>query len=142
MIGSSKINETTNDLQRLQDLFDLGLNNSEIARIYRTNSGECLSRIHISSIRRGKRWNFDNHSFVMKRELNIQDTIETTIEDDVIKSMISPIITDTTIYYIYLTYINFIPTIDTKTSFIVEKPTRSDLIEYHMNLINKRYGTK
>jgi len=142
MIGSSKINETTNDLQRLQDLFDLGLNNSEISRIYRTNSGESLSRIHISSIRRGKRWNFDNHSFVMKRELNIQDTIETTIEDDVIKSMISPIITDTTIYYIYLTYINFIPTIDTKTSFIVEKPTRSDLIEYHMNLINKRYGTK
>jgi len=142
MIGSSKINEKTNDLQRLQDLFDLGLNNSEISRIYRTNSGESLSRIHISSIRRGKRWNFDNHSFVMKRELNIQDTIETTIEDDVIKSMISPIITDTTIYYIYLTYINFIPTIDTKTSFIVEKPTRSDLIEYHMNLINKRYGTK
>ncbi len=142
MIGSSKINETTNDLQRLQDLFDLGLNNSEISRIYRTNSGESLSRIHISSIRRGKRWNFDNHSFVMKRELNIQDTIETTIEDDVIKSMISPIITDTTIYYIYLTYINFIPTIDNKTSFIVEKPTRSDLIEYHMNLINKRYGTK
>jgi hypothetical protein len=142
MIGSSKINETTNDLQRLQDLFDLGLNNSEISRIYRTNSGESLSRIHISSIRRGKRWNFDNHSFVMKRELNIQDTIETTIEDDVIKSMISPIITDTTIYYIYLTYINFTPTIDIKTSFIVEKPTRSDLIEYHMNLINKRYGTK
>ncbi len=142
MIGSSKINETTNDLQRLQDLFDMGLTNSEISRVYRTNSGESLSRIHISNIRRGKRWNFDNHSFVMKRELNIQDTIETRVEDDVIKSMISPIITDTTIYYIYLTYINFVPTIDVKTSFIVEKPTRSDLIEYHMNLINKRYGTK
>ena len=119
MIGSSKIDETTNDLQRLQDLFDMGLTNSEIARIYRTNSGDSISRIHVSSIRRGKRWNFDNHSFVMKRELGIQDVIESTIGDDVIKSMISPIITDTTILYVYLTYVNFIPRIDTQTSFMV-----------------------
>jgi hypothetical protein len=139
MIGSSKIDETTNDLQRLQDLFDMGLTNSEIARIYRTNSGESISRIHVSSIRRGKRWNFDNHSFVMKHELGIQDVIESTIGDDVIKSMISPIITDTTILYVYLTYVNFIPRIDTNTSFMVEKPTRSNLIQYHTNIINKLY---
>lgn len=142
MIGSSKINETTNDLERLQDLFDLGLTNSEISRVYRTNSGESLSRIHISSIRRGKRWNKETRSFLMKHELETNDVIETTIDGDTIKSMISPLITDTTIYYVYLTYINFIPTININTSFMVEKPCKTDLFEYHINLINKRYGTK
>lgn len=140
MIGSSKIDETTNDLERLHDLFDMGLNNTEISRVYRTNSGESLSRIHISCIRRGVRWNRDKRSFLMKHELETNDVIETTIDGDTIKSMISPLITDTTIYYVYLTYINFIPTININTSFMVEKPTKTDLFEYHINLINERYG--
>jgi hypothetical protein len=139
MIGSSKINETTNDLERLQALFDLGLNNTEIAKIYRTNSGESISRIHISSIRRGKRWNFDNRSFIMKHELETNDIIESKIGNDLIKSIISPVITDTTIYYIYLTHMNSIPLSDTNTSFMVEKPTRGHLIQYHTNIINKLY---
>jgi len=139
MIGSSKINETTNDLERLQALFDLGLNNTEIAKIYRTNSGESISRIHISSIRRGKRWNFDNRSFIMKHELETNDIIESKIGNDLIKSIISPVITDTTIYYIYLTHMNSIPMSDTNTSFMVEKPTRGHLIQYHTNIINKLY---
>lgn len=139
MIGSSKIDETTNDLQRLQDLFDMGLTNAEIARIYRTNSGESISRIHISSIRRGKRWNFDNRSFIMKHELETNDVVESKIGNDVIKSIIAPVITDTTIYYIYLTHMNSIPLSDTNTSFMSEKPTRSNLIQYHTNIINKLY---
>ena len=139
MIGSSKINETTNDLQRLQDLFDMGLTNAEIARIYRTNSGESISRIHISSIRRGKRWNFDNHSFIMKHELETNDVVESKIGNDVIKSIIAPVITDTTIYYIYLTHMNSTPLSDTNTSFMLEKPTRGHLIQYHTNIINKLY---
>lgn len=138
MIGAGKIDDRTNDLERLQDLFDLGLNNTEIAKVYRTNSGESLSRIHISSIRRGKRWNRDNRSFLMKHELESTDMIETISNGDIIKTVISQVITDTVIYYIYLTYINFIPTIDTNTSFMVNKPTRSDLIQYHTNQLLKR----
>ena len=139
MIGSSKINETTNDLERLQALFDLGLNNTEISKIYRTNSGESISRIHVSSIRRGKRWNVDNRSFLMKHELETNDVVESKIGNDVIKSIIAPVITDTTIYYIYLTQMNSIPLSDTNTSFMVEKPTRGHLIQYHTNIINKLY---
>ena len=139
MIGSSKINETTNDLERLQALFDLGLNNTEISKIYRTNSGESISRIHVSSIRRGKRWNVDNRSFLMKHELETNDVVESKIGNDVIKSIIAPVITDTTIYYIYLTHMNSIPLSDTNTSFMVEKPTRGHLIQYHTNIINKLY---
>jgi hypothetical protein len=138
MIGAGKIDDRTNDLERLQDLFDLGLNNTEIAKVYRTNSGESLSRIHISSIRRGKRWNRDNRSFLMKHELESTDMIETISNGDIIKTVISQVITDTVIYYIYLTYINFIPTIDTNTSFMVNKPTRSDLIQHHTNQLLKR----
>jgi hypothetical protein len=139
MIGAGKIDDTTNDLERLNDLFDMGLNNSEISRVYRTNSGESLSRIHISSIRRGVRWNRDKRSFLMKHELETNDVIETISDGNTIKTIISPVITDTTIYYIYLTYINFIPTIDTNTSFMVNKPNRSDLIEHHMKQILKRF---
>ena len=139
MIGAGKINDTTNDLERLQALFDLGLNNTEISKIYRTNSGESISRIHISSIRRGKRWNSDNRSFLMKHELETNDVVESKIGDDVIKSVISPVITDTTIYYIYLTHMNSIPMSDTNTSFMMEKPTRGHLIQYHTNIINKLY---
>ena len=139
MIGAGKINDTTNDLERLQALFDLGLNNTEISKIYRTNSGESISRIHVSSIRRGKRWNVDNRSFLMKHELETNDVVESKIGDDVIKSIIAPVITDTTIYYIYLTQMNSIPLSDTNTSFMVEKPTRGHLIQYHTNIINKLY---
>ena len=139
MIGSSKIDETTNELQRLQYLFDMGLNNTQISKVYRTNSGESLSRIHISAIRRGKRWNIDNRSFLMKHELETNDIVETKIDDNVIKSVIAPVITDTTIYYIYLTQMNSIPMSDTNTSFMREKPTRGHLIQYHTNIINKLY---
>jgi hypothetical protein len=139
MIGAGKIDDTTNDLERLNDLFNMGLNNSEISRVYRTNSGESLSRIHISAIRRGIRWNKDKRSFLMKYELESNDMIETISNGDTIKTVISQVITDTTIYFMYVTYINFIPTIDTNTSFMIEKPTRSDLVENHMKQILKRF---
>lgn len=138
MIGAGKIDDTTNDLERLQDLFDLGLSNSEISRVYRTNSGESISRVHVSCIRRGKRWNRDSRSFLMKHELENQDSIETVSGEDVIKTVISQVITDTTIYHMYVTYINFIPTIDVNTSFMVNKPTRTDLVKHHMKEILKR----
>ena len=75
----------------------------------------------------------------MKHELETNDVVESKIGDDVIKSVISPVITDTTIYYIYLTHMNSIPMSDTNTSFMMEKPTRGHLIQYHTNIINKLY---
>ena len=70
MIGAHKIDDTTDDLERLQEFFDRGLNNSQIQREYRTNTGEQISRVHISQIRRGRRWNQELRSFLMKNELD------------------------------------------------------------------------
>lgn len=136
MVGASKINNTTNDLDRLYELFDLGLNNSEIARVYRTNSGASLSRIHISSIRRGKRWNLDTRSFIMKDELLNQDTITTTYKGKVIKTCISQLITDGEMYYVYTTYMDGKPSMHVETSLMVRKPSNKDLIQYHIKLLN------
>ena len=135
MIGSSKINEQTDDLQRLQELFDLGLNNSEIARIYKTNSGQSISRIHVSEIRRGKRWNINTRSFLMKHELENQDTIETVIGGDHFKTCIAQIITDNRIYHIYFTSINSFPTFYSNPSLMVEKPLRTDLMKFHNQFV-------
>lgn len=135
MIGSSKINEQTDDLQRLQELFDLGLNNAEISRIYKTNSGHSISRIHVSEIRRGKRWNQSTRSFLMKHELENQDTIETVIDGEHYKTCIAQIITDNRIYHIYFTSINSFPTFYGNPSLMVEKPTRMDLMKFHNQFV-------
>lgn len=89
MIGASKIDPNTDDLQRLFEMFDLGLNNSQIERTYRTNNGDKLSRIHISCIRRGKRWNYQDHSFIMKDELRDCKIVETELDEDKYQSVIS-----------------------------------------------------
>lgn len=137
MIGASKINQETDDLDRLFEMYNLGLNNAEISRIYRTNSGKTLSRIHISQIRRGQRWNINNRSFLMKVELDKQDSIKTSFNGNIIKSIISQVITDTEIYHLYLTYVNDKPMIDSGTSLMINKPTRNDLIEFHIKLVNE-----
>lgn len=89
MIGASKINPNTDDLQRLFEMFDMGLNNSQIERIYRTTEGHQLSRIHISCIRRGKRWDYNKHSFMMKDEMMDSKIVETEVEGDKYQSIIS-----------------------------------------------------
>ena len=75
----------------------------------------------------------------MKHELESSDVIESKIGDDVIKCIIAPLITDTTIYYIYLSYLNSIPMNDTNGPFMLRKPLRGDLIQHHTNIINKLY---
>jgi hypothetical protein len=135
MIGSSKINEQTDDLERLQELFDMGLNNSEISRIYRTNTGEQITRTHISAIRRGKRWNINKRSFVMKHELENQDCIETIIDGDHYKTCIAQIITDLHIYHIFFSYINSIPVGSMNGPLMVNKPLKIDLLKYHNKFV-------
>lgn len=137
MVGASKIDETTDDLERLYELFDLGMNNSQIQRIYRTSAGLEISRTHISQIRRGIRWNPNNRSFLMKAELEKQDSIQTKIGDTIIKTTISQVISDTSVYHIYLTYVDDTPIICGDTKLMLVKPTTSDLIEFHLKKVNE-----
>lgn len=131
MIGASKINQTTDDLDRLQEMFDMGLNNSQISRIYRTNSGESLSRVHISQIRRNKRWNTENHSFVMKYELGGNYLIETEVIDTIYKTVIGMVFTDTSNLYVYLTYKNDSLQNEGKISLMIKQPSTEELTRFH-----------
>lgn len=135
MIGSSKINHQSDDLERLQELFDLGLNNTQIAKIYKTNSGESLSRIHISAIRRGERWNPNKRSFLMKVELEEQPCIETELLGMKYKTCISQLITNEEIYFVFLNYRDSKPIWDTDTPLQLKKPTKLDLLKYHNQFI-------
>ena len=69
MVGAWKIDENTDDLERMRQMFDMGLSNSEISRIYRTTKGDTISRTHIKHIREGKKWNPDKRTFLMKTEM-------------------------------------------------------------------------
>jgi hypothetical protein len=131
MIGASKINPTTDDLDRLHEMFDMGLNNSEIARIYRTNSGESLSRIHISSIRRNKRWNTENHSFVMKYELGGTYYVNTDIMGTKYKTVIGVVLSDTSNLYIYLRYKDGSLKNEGRGPMMTERPSVEDLMRFH-----------
>jgi hypothetical protein len=131
MIGASKINQTTDDLDRLQEMFDMGLNNSQISRIYRTNSGELLSRVHISQIRRNKRWNTEDHSFVMKYELGGNFLIETEVIDTIYKTVIGMVFTDTSNLYVYLTYKNDSLQNEGKISLMIKQPSTEELTRFH-----------
>lgn len=135
MIGASKINQESDDLIRLQEMFDLGLNNSEIHRIYRTNGGHQLSRIHISSIRRNKRWNSDTRSFLMKSELGGTFVVTTELENTIYKTVIGVIMTDTSKLYIYLTYKNEILQSGNTSYPMTIQPTTEDLMRFHNDWI-------
>jgi len=62
MIGASKL--TREMVAEIKNLFKTTtLNDAEIADVYN------VSRIHINKIRNGQRWNNEQHSFIMKKEL-------------------------------------------------------------------------
>lgn len=131
MVGASKINNQTDDLQRLQELFEMGLNNTQISRIYKTNAGESISRVHISQIRRGMRWNPTNRSFLMKDEIDVMQPVITELDGDIYQTSIGVVFLDKGEYYIYIHYKNgSVVNIHTSSS-IQFKPTRSDILTYH-----------
>lgn len=129
MIGASKIDSKTDDLARLQEMFNMGMNNSEIARIYRTNNGESLSRIHISSIRRGKRWDISNHSFIMKDMEKM--TIKTKVKNTVYETVVGLVLTHDSTFHIYLTYKDSKPTGGVTGHMMIQKPTIQEVLEFH-----------
>lgn len=141
MIGASKIDIRTDDLERLQEMFDMGLNNCEIHRTYRTNKGESLSRIHISHIRRGKRWNSELRSFLMKYEMKNNNIISTTIGEDEYTTSIGFTMTyypttDTfTKTYFISHYKNSILVNDKMVHLLENKPTQEELIKKHNQFV-------
>lgn len=63
MIGAYKLTEE--DVKEIRHLAKTtNLSDTEIGKLYN------VSRVHISCIRRGKRWNEENRSFIMKSSQN------------------------------------------------------------------------
>lgn len=135
MVGAHKIDETTDDLERLQELFDQGLNNCQIHRIYRTNKGEQISRIHISHIRSGRRWNVNNRSFLMKTELQNLDSVTTDICGEQFKTEIGCIVSESSLFYIYLRYKGQSQIQWDNDIVLLRKPTTEDLLRSHNQFV-------
>lgn len=141
MIGASKINNNTDDLQRLQEMFDMGLNNTQISKIFRTNSGESLSRIHISQIRRNKRWNTDNHSFLMKDDVKDFNSIKTELDNDIYHTVVglgithSPMNKTTVKSYFILHYKNSNLMNEDSIVMLKDKPSEEELLRTHNKFI-------
>jgi len=137
MVGASKIDQNTDDLERLDAMFRMGLNNTKIAEIYRTSSGKQISRVHISQIRRGLRWNPNNRSFLMKDELVRPETIFSSTNGTSIKTTISQLISGNDLYYVYLTFKDKKPILWGNVTLMENKPTRNDLYEFHFKAVNE-----
>jgi hypothetical protein len=131
MLGASKINELTDDLHRLNEMFEMGLNNSQIARIYRTNSGHQISRIHVSSIRRNKRWNSDKRSFLMKHELGGSFSVSTKIGQTQYKTVVGVVFTDESNLYTYLTYKDSVLQNGNMSYLMTKQPSTEELMKFH-----------
>ena len=131
MLGASKINDQTDDLERLYEMFNMGLNNSQIARIYKTNSGESITRIHISQIRRGKRWNPSLRSFLMKDEIDILEPIKTELCGDVYQTSIGVVFLDKGEYYIYIRYKNDSMLGMKHLMGMERKPFKKEILDFH-----------
>lgn len=67
MVGAHKFN--WNDAEKVRELLNQGISQSQIARDYISENGCKVSRELITQIANGKRWNMDTHSFVMKEKL-------------------------------------------------------------------------
>lgn len=89
MIGATKINEI-DDLPRLREMIAQEPNNHRVAEKFRTTNGEQISPEMVRAVRKGKRWNTDTRSFLMKTEMEQQQTrnnnpnkVQTKLKDEV-----------------------------------------------------------
>lgn len=135
MIGAHKIDEQTDDLERLFKLFEQGLSNSKIAREFRTNSGHTLSRTHVSQTRRGLKWNPQRRSFLMKTELEQSNNVTTKIKNDIYKTEVGILATDSLFYYVFLDYKNDQVISNGGVSLMNKKPTTEEILEHHKKLV-------
>jgi len=137
LIGAHKINEHTDDLERLFELFQEGLSNSKISREYRTNSGDSLSRIHISKIRRGHRWNPQRRSFLMKTELENGTIIQTVNNKNVYRTEVGILATQSVFYYVFMDYKNDELQSGSGIHLMDKKPNTDQILQHHKNILNK-----
>jgi hypothetical protein len=129
MIGASKLN--LNDVERLRQMYEQGLNNSQIAREFRSESGQTITREHVSKIRHGKRWNFTNHSYLMKEHVENQDVITTILEEEIYETQLGLILSNHGDYHIYLCFKDGSIVEDMDTPLMTNKPTTSEMLDFH-----------
>jgi hypothetical protein len=129
MIGAHKLD--IHEVERLRDMFNQGLNNSQIARDFRTLNGESITRTHVSQIRRGKRWNFTKHSYLMKEHIQDQDVMTTVLQDEIYETQLGMILSNHGDYHIYLRFKDDLPMENMITPLMTNKPTTSEMLEFH-----------
>lgn len=129
MTGASKLD--LEDVKQIRELIKQGHKDSKIAREFVPKSNKRISREHVSSIRRNKRWNLDNHSFLVKSHLPIDEDIVTSIFEDIYKTEISVVVTKNGNYHIFLRYINDQFIEGTETPLMQNKPSVEEMLEYH-----------
>ena len=135
MIGAYKIDEHSDDLERLFKLFDQGLSNSKIAREFTTNSNHTLSRTHISQTRRGLKWNPQRRSFLMKTELEQSNNVTTKLKNNTFRTEVGILATESIFYYVFLDYKNDQVINNSGVSLMNKKPTVEEILEHHKNII-------
>ena len=92
MIGASKMDEIL-DIPRLREMISQETNNHRVSEKFRTINGEQISPEMVRAVRKGKRWNTDTRSFLMKTEMEQEikqpmtkskkNKMETILKDDV-----------------------------------------------------------
>jgi vacuolar-type H+-ATPase catalytic subunit A/Vma1 len=129
MIGAHKLN--INEVERLREMFNQGLNNSQIARQFKTLEGKTISREHVSQIRRGKRWNFTKHSYLMKEHIENQDVITTVLEEEIYETQLGLILSNNGDYHVYLCFKDGSIMEDMNTPLMTNKPTTEEMLSFH-----------
>lgn len=135
MIGASKIDDKTDDLDRLFSMIATGMSDYKVAANYYTNSGQQISRIHVGRIRRGIQWNENKRSFYMKRQLKENPSTTTTINNDTYRTEIGVIFSKSFEFYVYLTFKNDRYLASVPSPIMVKKPTVDELHEFHKSNI-------
>jgi len=136
MIGASKIDYESDDLQRLFAMINAGMNDSQIHREYRTNSNETISREHISKIRKRERWNMTNRSFIMKQELQDLPMIKTLYNGHSFKSEVAVLYSKSKEMYVFLDYIDDQLQYGGTLHFKPESPSIDEISVHHKNFID------
>jgi hypothetical protein len=134
MNGASKLNEQ--EVDKILEMVSLGMNDCQVARLYKTPTNQTISRVHVRQIRIGKRWNAERRSFIHKDELLNSPSIETEINGNRLKTEIAILMLKSSTRYLILTSLND-ELIDGEVNYTETKPTIEDLIETHISLMNE-----
>ena len=139
MTGAHKLK--LQDVEKLRELFDQGINNQQIAENFVSSSGRKVSTEHVRMIRSGRRWNFDTHSFIVKEHLQMQDEIVTQILDDEYTTELSSVLTKKGNYHIYLRSKNGSVIQSMETPLMLNKPSIDEMLNYHNHWIFDEIST-